>query len=70
VGTALKMVDDFNHLTSMCQLGAGVTKKRVDYTYNAVRQSTDIKRFSDFGDTQLVAETSHIDMKMKTMSVD
>ena len=47
--------DALNRLTVNAQ-----GNKRVDYTYNAISQVTNKKRYSDITGTNLVAETNHI----------
>jgi YD repeat-containing protein len=58
-GTNTYTFDPLNRITRMQQSGTGVTNKRVDYAYNAVGQTINVKRFSDLAGTQPVAETTH-----------
>ncbi|WP_019498357.1 RHS repeat-associated core domain-containing protein [Pseudanabaena sp. PCC 6802] len=67
-GTNTYIYDPLNRVTRMQQSGTGVTDKRVDYAYNAVGQSTNVKRFSDLAGTQSVAETTHTYDRLNRLS--
>jgi RHS repeat-associated protein len=52
--------DQLNRVTRITQSGVGVQSKRVDMTYNKVNQMTGLRRFSDLGGVNLVAESSYV----------
>ena len=51
--------DALNRVSQITQSGTGVQSKRVNFAYNSVGQMQSLKRYSDLGGAQLVAQTGY-----------
>ncbi|ERN39823.1 RHS repeat-containing protein [Rubidibacter lacunae KORDI 51-2] len=56
-GVTTYSYDDLNRLETQTQSGAGVSEKRVDYTYTPTGQFESISRYSDLAGTQFAIES-------------
>ncbi len=58
-GSQASYYDPLNRLVSITQTGNGVSDKRVDLSYDQAGQLDLVKRYSDLGGTQLVAQSDY-----------
>ena len=58
-GTTSYTYDWLNRVSQITQSGTGVQNKRVNFAYNSVGQMQLLKRYSDLGGAQLVAQTGY-----------